>query len=78
MSIIAPYGVIPALLIDKSKRAEVVQWIRAYPGPSGFRRGLLRGWAAAVGLTMSTAEYDNAGAGAVSVKPVEVPKEGNR
>jgi len=76
MSIIAPYEIMPALYIDKSKRSEALLWIRQSPHPSGFRRGLARGWAAAVGVTLTAAEYDFAGAGAIKVTPVNVPPGG--
>lgn len=63
MSLIAPYDIMPAGLIDASKRAQAIAWIRQSPHPSTFRRGLLAGWAAAVGLTLTADDYLQVGYG---------------
>jgi hypothetical protein len=73
MSIINPWGIIPAGFISVDKRTDALKWIRESPYSSGFRRGLARGWAAAVHVRLTAAEYDFAGAGVVRVKPVDVP-----
>jgi len=57
MSMIAPQGIIPALLLQRSKRAAVLAWLRTAPYPSSFRRGLLAGWADLVGLSLTPDEY---------------------
>ena len=72
MSIINPHGIIPALFIDKDKRVDALKWIRTAPYPSGFRRGLARGWAAAAGVRLTAQEYDFVGTGQVRVTPVDV------
>jgi len=72
MSIINPHGIIPEGFIAPDKMQDVLLWIRQAPYPSGFRRGLLRGWAAATGKRPSAAMYDMVGAGTVRVTPVDV------
>jgi hypothetical protein len=72
MSIIYPRGIIPALYIDPSKRAEALAWIRSAPYGSSFRKGLLRGWAAELNLRVTEAEYEYVGWGSVPRTAVDV------
>jgi len=63
MSFIPPYEIMPAGLIDASRRTDALAWIRSSPHPSAFRRGLAAGWSAATGVTLTKDEYYWVGVG---------------
>lgn len=75
MGIINPHGVIPENLFRKEARAQVMAWIQREPYGQNTKVGLLRGWAACVGLTLTAEEYTLARASGWPSKPVDVPKE---
>lgn len=75
MSIINPAGIMPPELLDKSQRAAAVTWCAAAPYGRSMRLGLMRGWAATVGLTLTATEYQAVRRASVPSVPVDVPPE---
>jgi len=49
---------IPRELLQASRKAAVIEWIRATALPSRFKRRLLQDWAAAVGVELEGADYE--------------------
>lgn len=73
MGIINPRGIMPEELLDKSQRKAAVEWAATAPYGRSMRLGLIRGWAATVGLTLTAAEYERVRVASVPSTPVDVP-----
>ncbi len=54
----SPTGVIPELLMDPSKKREVIDFLRAAPAEARLKRSLLLGWAQTVGIRLRQRDYD--------------------
>jgi hypothetical protein len=75
MGIINPRGIMPETLMHAERRADALRWIMLAPYGASMKLGLLRGWAASVGLTLTAEEYRAARASSLPTKPVEVKRE---
>ena len=49
---------LPRELLQASRKAAVIEWIRATALPSRFKRRLLQDWSAAVGVELEGADYE--------------------
>lgn len=52
-----PYGIIPAELIDATRKGDVLRWLQAQPWPASLKSRTLHGWGETVRVAITASDY---------------------
>jgi len=74
MATIQPRNVMPAELVDASRREDVIKFLLLAPHTAAWKVDVLRGWGCETGVKLTAAEFRLMESAGFKTTPVDVPR----